>query len=146
MTENVGSTRRIGELDNLDLSRLIAEEMGWKAWQSKHGYWNLDGPGGQREIIEMGPAFDGNTGKKLDRSKWWTMSSELPNFVTDPAMTMMLLEKLIQQGFKPAFIDLNSKETRLITATKNGKGNCVDGVLGRTIAEAYALAHGLGEK
>jgi hypothetical protein len=50
-----------------ELDAIVAQAIGWKLWRSKHGYWNLDGPDGQRANTfndAQEPRFDPDTGEK----------------------------------------------------------------------------------
>lgn len=53
-------------MDDLEMTRLCAEAMGFKFFHSKHGYWTVDTPDGRHHVCCEGwPAFDRDTGKKL---------------------------------------------------------------------------------
>ena len=79
---------------------------------------------------------------------WWRIEVEHwswePCPYDDPEIAMRLLKWLIENGLKPYFIHLNvgGKSTRLLCASVNGEGSCMDGDLDRAIAESFALANG----
>lgn len=53
-------------MTDLEITRLCAEAMGWKCWQSKHGYWNVTTPeGNERAVCTYWQKFDPHTGEKM---------------------------------------------------------------------------------
>ena len=49
-----------------ELLELAAKAAGWTWWHSKHGYWNLTSPEGDKHTAcHNWPAYDPDTGKKL---------------------------------------------------------------------------------
>ena len=63
---------------------------------------------------------------------------KLPDFVNDPAMTVMLMEKLRAVGHLQLFAGL-IQYTDFRAAQR--KHECRHATLGRAVAEAFALAH-----
>ena len=109
-----------------DLNRAIAEKLGWTEMEPCSCY-------------SVPPKMQG-----LDPFNKSPFKVHVPNFCTDPAMTVMLMEKLIRDGYKPFFIDLGVQDNiRLITGSPDGKGNHVDAPLGLAVAEAFARANGI---
>lgn len=133
--DNVGSTRKISELSDQDLSRLIAEEI---------------------EPIPEVLRFSG-----FSKVNCWRLAPNIQvtapepelewqprNFVTDPAMRDLLQEKLLEDGLSVTLYPY-PKPVKLIQVVLC-KGDVelvrLDATRERLWPEAYALAHGLGEK
>lgn len=79
----------------------VAEALGWRAWQSKHGHWivthgeGADEPG---ETCEAGfhmrrDKFDPQTGERLPGRQWWDECGHVPRYDTDWSATGPLIEK-----------------------------------------------------
>ncbi|MBA5872012.1 MAG: hypothetical protein GDA68_18745 [Nitrospira sp. CR2.1] len=82
-----------------ELDALIAEKvMGWKPRQSKHGYWNLDGPNGEHftdiDRRDYTAQYDKETGQKVQQAPWWEYFwDEIPFYSTDIAAAWEVVEK-----------------------------------------------------
>lgn len=126
MMENVGSTRKVSELDDLALSRLIAKDFGLlKGPTHIEGKWRNVEDGTMTEIT-------------------------FPNFVTDPAMRDLLQQKLLEEGWR-VYVRKESSGVfwialTHITAGQNESFDIECATRERLWSEAYALAHGLGEE
>lgn len=53
------------QMTDLEITRACAEAMGWRAWQSKHGYWNVTSPEGEDSVVCDWNKYDAQTGEKL---------------------------------------------------------------------------------
>ena len=78
-----------------ELDALVAEKvMGWTAWRSKHGYFNItDGDGNSHTCDPATSKYDPETGERLPEPKWWDYSTELPDYSTDIAAAWPLVER-----------------------------------------------------
>lgn len=105
-----------------ELSLKILNCFGWRKL-FPNGGWTLDPVGEERH---------------------WIKESEMPNMVTDPAMTVMLIQALISAG-KCVFIGASYLEI-----FSSEPGTCepeiqIDrsGPIGRAVAESFAKSKGL---
>lgn len=71
---------------------------GWRLWRSKHGYWNVEGPKGERSETACdpyGPRFDPDTGEKnpdYDKEpESWVYEHDIPEYTAslDAALTLL---------------------------------------------------------
>ncbi len=115
-------------LTDEQISRWIAEKLGWR--------W------GTRD--QFAPKYPDNLGEC-----WWFEGrpyafAELPRYTTDPAMTVMLLEKLAGDGgFSLAGSSMGFSCLALRMSIEDSSG--CKAVLGRAVAEAWMLASGYEE-
>lgn len=82
-----------------ELDAFIAEKvMGWKPWQSKHGYWTVTTHEG-KELSTYGQRdysikYDPHTGEELRPVAWWEDMWDIPAFSTDIAAAWGVLERV----------------------------------------------------
>lgn len=101
MTDVLDLIKRLEEATGPDreLDDAIAKAvLGWRLWRSKHGYWNIEGPNGERKTTindPFGPLFDPETGKKnpdYDKEPTsWVWDCDIPCFTesVDAAMSLV---------------------------------------------------------
>jgi hypothetical protein len=101
-----------------ELDALIAEKvMGWKPRQSKHGYWNLDGPNGEHftdiDRRDYTAQYDKETGQKVQQAPWWEYFwDEIPFYSTNIADAWEVVEKLGRwRGFDFMLVMPNPEQT-----------------------------------
>lgn len=73
------------ELRELD-AQVAVKVMGWNVWESKHGYFNVELPTGERYTPFFGKQifkYDPETGKKLPKPNWWEDCQQIPFYSTD---------------------------------------------------------------
>ena len=125
--------RSVDQLSADELSRWICERLGWK-------FGNRD---------QCAPEYPDD----LDQC-WWCQGipcseSELPNAVTNPAMTVMLLEKMPAGGvmFVPEYKWWRAFSDYSLYYEETTYTNEVEAAsIGRAVAEAWALANGYQEE
>lgn len=93
-----------------ELDAQVAEKvLGWKVWQSKHGYFNIELPNGEAFTSFFGveiSKFNSQTGEKLAAPGWWEDCDTLPHFSIDIAAAMEVVEavaKRFQKEFRLGF-------------------------------------------
>ena len=78
----------------------LARWQGWEAYKSKYGHWIVTSPDGTRHEDGYGlPLYDSISGEPLVRS--WSEKVEVPDYHTDSAAAMSLLDTLVELGHEP---------------------------------------------
>lgn len=137
---------KISELDDLALSRLIAEEIGYV-----YGVCGCCGALGTlhwHEPISMSECLCAvDTDENMIASEEHGAPCRLPDFVTDPAMRDLLQEKLLEDLWSLRIQMLQGGYEMECESEKYQRAFTVmTATRARLWPEAYALAHGLGEK
>lgn len=88
------------ERGSRELDGMIAMQLlGWDAWRSKHGYWNISGPDGERLTVEGRNAdFDPMTGEKLPEETVptvWVDDAGLPEWTESIDAVLTLVEMVL---------------------------------------------------
>lgn len=109
-----------------ELDAIVAKELlGWKLWRSKHGYWDVTGPDGERFttcVDPYGPKFDPETGKKnpdYDKEPvLWVEDMGIPEFSSSLDASIALVERVLP-GWDWHVARLDDNEFSAAVATWN---------------------------
>lgn len=67
--------------------------LGWRLWQSKHGYWNIAGPNSESATVEGSPPFGAMTGQTIPHIApgGWGDGCGIPEFTAsvDAALSLV---------------------------------------------------------
>jgi hypothetical protein len=79
-----------------ELLELAAKAAGWTGWRSKHGYWNVESPEGEKSThCHHWSAYCSNTGEKLKEPTFADAIADTNwNPLTDAGDALRLLVKL----------------------------------------------------
>ena len=117
-----------------ELDALVAEKvMGWKPRQSKHGYWNLDGPNGEHftDIYrrDYTAQYDKETGQKVQQAPWWEYFwDEIPFYSTNIADAWEVVRKMgmvLIENSGEAFGKLDEWNVQFVGHDKEGEPHWV---------------------
>jgi hypothetical protein len=95
-------------VDDRELLELAAKAAGWTGWQSKHGYWNVESPEGEKTThCHNWNAYCPNTGEKLREPTFADAIAETNwNPLTDDGDALRLAVKCrIEIGFDPKAVE-----------------------------------------
>ncbi len=121
----------------------VAEKvLGWKPWRSKHGYFEVEVPGGEKLSsfgeYDYSMKYDPQTGKKLREPLWWE-HIEVPLFSTYIEDAWKVVEKL-HASDPPLFLYLTRKGPDYWLAAFHDAANAGDLVSAATAPLAICLA------
>ena len=88
-----------------ELLELAAKSAGWTGWQSKHGYWNIESPEGEKSThCHSWTSYDPYTGERLQEPTFGDAIADANwNPLTDDGDALRLAVKLGLQVFQTKY-------------------------------------------